>query len=68
MATPMKFVVRIVATIALLAGGLVLGRLLFDNYGLNKQIAQLEAELGRMPIGDTGRVHLVEIETPDVPP
>ncbi|MCA9260737.1 MAG: hypothetical protein KDA61_16100 [Planctomycetales bacterium] len=64
----MKFVVRIVATIALLAGGLVLGRLLFDNYGLNKQIAQLEAELGRMPIGDTGRVHLVEIEAPDVPP
>jgi hypothetical protein len=64
----MKLVVRLVAIFSLLAGGIVLIRLSIDNHELEEQIAQLEAELGRMPIDDSDRVHLVEIEAPDVPP
>lgn len=64
----MKLVVRLLTTLFLLAGGIVLIRLSLDNRELAKRIDQLEAELGRMPIDDSGRVHLVEIETPDVPP
>ena len=68
MVKSMKLVVRLVAIFFFLAGGIVLTRLSIDNHELEKQIAQLEAELGRMPIDDSDRVHLVEIEAPDVPP
>ena len=64
----MKLVVRLLTILLLLAGGIVLIRLSIDNRELGAQIDQLQAELGRMPIGDSDRVHLVEIETPDVPP
>jgi hypothetical protein len=64
----MKLVVRLVAIILLVAGGFVLTRLSLDNHELEKEIAQLEAELGRMPIDDSDRVYVVEIEAPDVPP
>ena len=64
----MKFVVRLLTVLFLLAGGIVLIQLSIDNRELGDQIDQLEAELGRMSIDDRNRVHLVEIETPDVPP
>lgn len=64
----MKLVVRLVAIFFLVAGGVVLTRLSLDNHELEEEIAQLEAELGRMQIDDTDRVYLVEIEAPDVPP
>lgn len=63
-----KLLLRLVTIVCLLAGSIVLVRLSFDNRALGKRIDQLEAELGRMPIEDEDRVHLVEIETPDVPP
>lgn len=64
----MKLVVRLLTILFLLAGGIVLIRLSIANRELGNQIVQLEAELGRMSIDDPDRVHLVEIETPDVPP
>ena len=64
----MKLVVRLFALMLLLAGGIVLNRLSIDNRELGDRIDQLEAELGRMSIVDSDRVHLVEIESPDVPP
>ena len=64
----MKLVVRLFTVLFLLAGGIVLIRLSIDNRELGNRIDQLEAELGRMSIDDSDRVHLVEIETPDVPP
>jgi hypothetical protein len=68
MAISMKLVVRLVAIILFVAGGVVLTRLSLDNHELEEEIARLEAELGRMPIDDSDRVYLVEIEAPDVPP
>ena len=64
----MKLVVRLLTVLFLLAGGIVLIQLSIDNRELGDRIDQLEAELGRMSIDDSDRVHLVEIETPDVPP
>lgn len=64
----MKFAVRPVAALLLIAGVFVLLQLTSENRQLEEQIRQLEAELGRMPIADASRVHLVEIESPDVPP
>ena len=64
----MKLVVRLLTILFLLAGGIVLIQLSIDTRELGDQIDQLEAELGRMSIDDFDRVHLVEIETPDVPP
>lgn len=64
----MKYVIRLFAIVLLLAGGVVLARLSMANHELQRQIAQLEAEVGRMPIEDSDRVHLVEIESPEVPP
>jgi hypothetical protein len=68
MAISMKLVVRLVAIFLLVAGGVALTRLSLDNHELEEEIAQLEAELGRMQIDDSDRVYLVEIEAPDVPP
>jgi len=64
----MKLVVRLLTFFFLLAGGIVLIQLSIDNRELGAQINQLEAELGRMSIDDSDRVHLVEIEMLDVPP
>ncbi len=64
----MKLVVRLFTIFFLLASVIVLIRLSIENRELEDQIDQLEAELGRMPIGNSDRVHLVQIETPDVPP
>ncbi|MCA9214406.1 MAG: hypothetical protein KDB27_15145 [Planctomycetales bacterium] len=64
----MNLLVRLPTILFLLVGSIVLIRLSTDNHNLGNQIEQLEAELGQMSINDTDRVHLVEIETPDVPP
>lgn len=64
----MKLIARLITIVLLLAGGVFLLRISVDNRELARQIEQLEAELGRMPIIDSDRVHIVEIETPDVPP
>ncbi|MCB9926973.1 MAG: hypothetical protein H6822_32845 [Planctomycetaceae bacterium] len=63
----MKFLVRLLTVVFLLVGGIALIHLSIDNRELGGQIDQLEAELGRMPIDNSDRVHLVEIETPEVP-
>ena len=64
----MKLLWRLVAVLYFLAGGVILFRLSINNHDLEEQIAQLEAELGRMAIDDPNRVYFVEIESPDVPP
>lgn len=64
----MKLVVRLFTILFVIAGSIVLIRLSIDNRELGNRIDQLEAELGRMSIDDSDRVHLVEIETPNVPP
>src|SRR6056297_1514001 len=64
----MKLVVRTLTILLVFAGGIFLVRLSIDNRELAHQIDRLEAELGRMPIDDSARVHLVEIERPAVPP
>ncbi len=65
----MKQTVRLLLILALIGGGVVmLFRFTRENDRLSEEILQLEAELGRMPIDDASRIHLVEIETPEVPP
>jgi len=64
----MKFVVRLLTILFLLASGIVLIQLSIDTRELEVQIDQLEAELGQMSIDESDRIHLVEIKTPDVPP
>ncbi|MEZ6092382.1 MAG: hypothetical protein R3C05_31135 [Pirellulaceae bacterium] len=64
----MKFAIRTITAVIILAGLVGLVRLSNSNRRLTDQVEQLEAELGRMPIDQPDRVHLVEIETPDVPP
>ncbi|MGV3484369.1 MAG: hypothetical protein ACO1RT_08125 [Planctomycetaceae bacterium] len=64
----MKIVIRLFILLACIAGVAWLIRLSNDNRQLSDQLDQLEAELGRMSIDDPKRVHLVEIDTPDVPP
>ncbi|PHQ32102.1 hypothetical protein [Rhodopirellula bahusiensis] len=64
----MKHALRLLLILALILGGSVLIRLTRENGRLAKEIAQLEAELGRMSIDDADRIYLVEIETPQVPP
>ncbi len=64
----MKFVVQLLATLAFGAAVIYWIRLTTDNRQLSDEIQQLEAELGRMPIDDPTRVHLVEIDQPEVPP
>lgn len=39
-----------------------------ENSRLAADINRLEAELGRMSIEDTNRIHLVEVERPEIPP
>lgn len=64
----MKLLVRILTLVVLIAGGVVLFRITRSNGRLSEEIRQLEAELGRIPINDPNRIHLIEIETPEVPP
>ncbi|TWT75980.1 hypothetical protein Pla123a_27660 [Posidoniimonas polymericola] len=64
----MKLLQRSTVTLALLVGVGALIWLSVENNTLGKQITQLEAELGHMPIGDPDRVHIAEIGSPEVPP
>lgn len=64
----MKFLFQICVTLLLVAGVTTLVPLSLENRDLRNQIDRLEAELGRLPIQDADRVHVVEIESPSVPP
>lgn len=64
----MKYAIRLLTILLFLAGCLGLGYLSKDNHRLAEEINRLEAELGRMSILDDTQVHLVEVESPNVPP
>ena len=64
----MALLVRLFTTLLLLAGGIVFVVQSIENRQLQSELNQLEAELGRMPIKDEDRVHIVEIASPDIPP
>jgi hypothetical protein len=64
----MKFAIRMFTMLLFLAGCGWLIHFSNQNKRLGEDIRQLEAELGRMSIDDVKRIHLVEIESPDVPP
>jgi hypothetical protein len=64
----MKYTIRLFTILLFLAGCIFLSHLSIENYRMGAEVKQLEAELGRMSIDDANRVHLVEIEKPDVPP
>ena len=52
-----KSVFRLLMILTLVAGGIILIALSRGNGRLSEDIAQLEAELGRMPIDDPERIH-----------
>lgn len=64
----MKIATRWTVLVLSVVGIVFLARLSSINRRLADQIAQLEAELGQMPIDDVDRVHVTEIATPAVPP
>lgn len=64
----MKYTIRLFTILLFLAGCIFLSHLSIENHRMGAEVKQLEAELGRMSIDDANRVHLVEIEMPDVPP
>jgi hypothetical protein len=64
----MKYVLRLFTFLLFLAGCIGLLKLSTENGRLSIDVNRLEAELGRMSIDNVDRVHLVEVETPDVPP
>ncbi len=64
----MKTAMRLFLTLLFLAGCLYLFSLSTGNSQLVADINRLEAELGRMSIEDTNRLHFVEVESPEVPP
>lgn len=64
----MKYVIRLFTILLFLAGCVSLVYLSTENNRLAAGVSQLEAELGRMSIEDTKRIHFVAVEVPDVPP
>ena len=64
----MKHAIRLLVILLFLAGGIELAYLASDNNRLVADIKRLEAELGKMSITDPDRIHIVEIDSPDVPP
>ena len=63
----MKFITRLLLVLLFACGFVTLIYLSLDNNRLRAGLDQLEAELGRMSIEDADRIHIVEIEEPDVP-
>jgi hypothetical protein len=63
-----KLVFKSLILFCLFAAVIYLGRLSRENQALLAEVEQLEAELGRMEITDSRRIHLVEVKNPDVPP
>lgn len=64
----MKYILRFFVSLLFLAGCIGLVKQSTENSQLSAEITRLEAELGRMYIDDVDRVHIVEIESPEVPP
>ena len=64
----MKHAIRLFSILLFLAGCLYLFSLSIENGRLSADINRLEAELGRMSIEDTNRLHFAEIESPEIPP
>jgi hypothetical protein len=64
----MNYLLRLFALTLLLVGCIALIHLSTQNKQLGAELKRLEAELGRMSIDDVNKVHLVEIEKPDIPP
>lgn len=64
----MKTAIRLFSMLLFLAGCLYLFSLSTENSRLAADVNRLEAELGRMSIEDTNRLHFVEIESPEIPP
>lgn len=64
----MKFVIRVFTLLLFLAGAVILFKQTTANHQLAAEVDRLEAELGKMSIGNANKVHIVEIKKPDVPP
>lgn len=64
----MRYAIRLFTILLFLAGCFSLFQMRTANHRLVADVRRLEAELGKMTVEDEDRVHLVEIETPDVPP
>jgi hypothetical protein len=64
----MKYILRFLVALLFLAGSISLVKLSTENSKLSAEVDRLEVELGKMSIEDIDRVHIVEVESPEVPP
>lgn len=64
----MKYLIGFILVALCCLGAVSLVQLTRENEQLAMEVAQLEAELGRMVIDDVDRVHIVAIEEPKIPP
>jgi hypothetical protein len=60
--------IRVFTILCFLATGIALLFISSKNIRLDAEVKQLHAELGQMSIDDVNRVHLVEIQSVDIPP